>query len=130
MVLVGAADTSRKPVTNVPTRAPAVDTPLSRPTTRPVRSRSCSWSFTTIGCTALEHERGEEEPGDGEPDGGEAAAVAALLLPSDRTTGTVNIDEQAAERDRRAEQAARVDAVGEPCRRSRCPRRCPRARCR
>ena len=53
IVRVGVVATRTKPVTNVPTRAPAVEMPLSRPTTPPVVDRSWSWSFTTIGVTAL-----------------------------------------------------------------------------
>ena len=53
MVRVGIVATSTNPVTNVPTRAPAVEMPLSRPTIPPVLSRSWSWSFTTMGVTAL-----------------------------------------------------------------------------
>ena len=53
IVRVGVVATSTNPVTNVPTSAPAVEMPLSRPTTPPVLARSWSWSFTTIGVTAL-----------------------------------------------------------------------------
>ena len=63
-VRVGVVATSRKPVTNVPTSAPKVEMPLNRPTTPPVRSRSWSCSFTTIGVTALEHDGREEEGGE------------------------------------------------------------------
>ena len=53
MVRVGIVATSTNPVTKVPTSAPAVEMPLSRPTIPPVLSRSWSWSFTTMGVTAL-----------------------------------------------------------------------------
>ncbi len=53
IVRVGVVATSTNPVTKVPTSAPAVEMPLSRPTTPPVLARSWSWSFTTMGVTAL-----------------------------------------------------------------------------
>ena len=43
---------STKPVSTVPTMAPAVPTPDSRPTTAPVSPRLVSWSLVTIGVTA------------------------------------------------------------------------------
>ena len=48
----GTREMSTKPVSTVPTMAPAVPTPDSRPTTAPVSPRLVSWSLVTIGVTA------------------------------------------------------------------------------
>ena len=50
---VGSAATSTKPVTNVPTRAPAVPAAESPPTTEPVSAVETRRSFAAMGLTAL-----------------------------------------------------------------------------
>ena len=82
-------DVRTYPVTKVPTSAPNVEMPLNRPTTPPVRWRSWSCSFTTIGVTALSTSAGKKN-----------AAMASesvvprppppVWSPSARTIGTVN----------------------------------------
>ena len=52
--------------------------------------RSWSCSFTTIGVTALEHDRGEEEGGEGEEDAWRRAPPSVDWLAEERIIGTVN----------------------------------------
>lgn len=52
MELTGSRETRTNPVRTVPTMAPKVPTPDSRPTTVPVSARLVSRSFVTNGVTA------------------------------------------------------------------------------
>ena len=113
IVRVGVVATSTNPVTKVPTSAPAVEMPLSRPTTPPVLERSMELQLHDHRRDRAQHDRGEEERGEAEGEGRRADALAGRLaeVPDD---GHGAEREDAAERDHRPEEPMGVDAVGDP----------------
>ena len=84
MPLTGTRETSTKPVTTVPTMAPTVPMPDSRPTTVPVSSRLVSSSLVTIGVTAESSAAGTRIVSDATNDSSSGAHSATV-----RTTAGV-----------------------------------------